>query len=292
MRGLKISEGITTRETASFKQYLREVATIELFETADEEAECATRAARGDVKAINELVRRNLRFVISVSKQYVKSNVTLEDLVNEGNIGLIEAANKFDPTQGNKFISYAVWYIRKEILRFLYLNERQVRVPNNKLNGVASLKKIVHNLEQKLGRNVFINDILESDEGSKLTAAEIVGLYDIADGHAHSIDTPINEDGSTLHEIMGSTEFKPNDYALTNQEEHARLEQLLDTLDDTSVKVLKMYFGIGYHYEMNLLDIGDEIGVSRERVRQIKQAAINKLVKRARGLGFNELKLG
>lgn len=295
MRALKISEAITTRESETFKQYLREVANIELFESADAEAECATKAARGCKKSIDELVNRNLRFVISVAKQYVRPNTTLEDLVNEGNIGLMYAATKFDPTQGNKFISYAVWHIRKEILRALYNNERQIRVPNNKLNGLNNLNKIVHELEQKLGRSVHMNDILASTDDvvlkDKLSKEDIIGLMEVSAGHATSIDNPINEDGSTLHELMPSTAFAPTDYGMTHNEEHARLNQLIDTLDDTGARVLRMFFGIGYDYEYGLLEIGHEFGVSRERIRQIKEASLIKLQKAAKGYGFNELKL-
>lgn len=295
MRALKISEALTSRETQSFKQYLKDVSSIPLFETIEEEVECATKAAKGNQRAIDELVNRNLRFVISVAKQYVRNGITLEDLVNEGNIGLIYAATKFDPTQGTKFISFAVWHIRKEILKFLYTNERQVRVPNNKLTGLNQLNKITHDLEQKLGRIVTINDILDAEDNdlksSRFTKQDILSLMEISEGHASSLDKPINEDGSTICELMSSNEFKPNDYGMTNSEEHARLDQLIDTLDDTGAKVLRMFFGIGYHYEMNLLDIGKEFGVSRERIRQIKEASLIKLQKRAKGLGFNELKL-
>lgn len=289
MRALKITEALTLRETHSFKQYLKEVANIPLFATIEEEVECSHRASKGDQRAINELVNRNLRFVISVAKQYVKSGVTLEDLVNEGNIGLIDAASKYDPTQGTKFISFAVWHIRKEILKFLYTNERQVRVPNNKLTALSHLNKFTHELEQKLGRTATLNDIL--DAGRDVTSEEFASLMEISEGHAHSIDKPINEEGSTLSELMESKDIEPTDYAITKSENYSRLDQLIDTLDDNSAKVLRMFFGIGYHYEMSLLDIGKEFGVSRERIRQIKENSLKKLQKRAEGLDFHELKL-
>lgn len=296
MRTFRISESITTKETNSFKQYLKEVSNIDLFETADIEAECAIRAANGCEKSINELISRNLRFVISVAKQYVKPNVTLEDLVNEGNVGLMYAATKFDPTQGNKFISYAVWHIRKEILKFLYTNERQVRVPNNKLNDLNNMNKIIHNLEQKLGRTVYVNDILESNDdiimSNKLSRSEIISLMDVGNGHAHSIDKPINDDGSTIHDLLPSNTFGDNDENLVKGEDINRIHQLIDTLDDTAAKILKMSFGIGYHYEMGLLEISEEFGLSRERIRQIKEASLTKLRKRAMGYDFNELNLG
>ena len=289
MRGLKISEVITTRETESFKKYLRDVSNIDLFESPEVEAECAHRAINGDLDAQDELVMRNLRFVISVAKQYIKPNVTLEDLVNEGNIGLMEAATKFDPSQGTKFITYAVWYIRKDILKYLYINERQVRVPNNKLNDLNSLRKVVSEMEQTLSRPISMYDVLGTDGSNSITDKELITLIEVSNGHAQSIDTPINEDGSTMVELMESSEFEDNDFNLTNGESYKRLDQLLGTLDKNSATMLRMYYGIGYHYRMNLLEIGDIFNLSRERVRQIKDATLLKLNETAKGYDFNEL---
>jgi len=289
MRALKINEVITTRETESFKKYLKDVSKIDLFDSPEVEAECAYRAINGDLNAQDELVMRNLRFVISVAKQYVKPNVTLEDLVNEGNIGLMEAATKFDPTQGTKFITYAVWYIRKDILKYLYMNERQVRVPNNKLNDLNSLRKVVSEMEQTLSRPISMYDVLDSDTNNGITDKELITLIEVSNGHAQSIDTPINEDGSTMVELMKSDDFEANDFNMTNGESYRRLDQLLNTLDKNSATMLRMYYGIGYHYRMNLLEIGDIFNLSRERVRQIKDATLLKLNETAKGYDFNEL---
>lgn len=287
MRALKITEGLTLRETESFKKYLKEVSNIPLFETIEDEVECSIKASEGDEKAFNELVSRNLRFVISVAKQYVRNNVTLEDLVNEGNIGLLYAATKYDPTKGTKFISFAVWHIRKEILRYLSINERQVRIPNNKLTALNHLNKFKHDLEQKLGRTATLNDIL--DAGSDMSIEEIDSLFEISEGHTHSMDKPINEDGTTLLDVTPMNNIETTDHEILVSENISRLKQLIDTLDDKSAKVLRMSFGIGYHYEMSLLEIGEEFNLCRERIRQIRDNALSKLKKRALGLDFNEL---
>ena len=295
MRALKIGDSFTTRESETFKKYLRDVSDIELFDTPQCEAECAERASKGCKKSTDELVRRNLRFVISVAKQYLRAGVKLEDLVNEGNIGLIEAANKFNPTLGNKFISYAVWYIRKDIRGYLYSNERQVRMPINKVNDIHSLKKVIHNLEQKLGRSVDANDIIYSEDdfliNENLSKDDIRTLIGKSYGKSHSIDNPIQEDGSTLHEIMPSNAFKSNDYSIINSESINRLNDLLNTLDSKSVKVIRMYFGIGYEYEMGLFEISEEMNLTRERVRQIKISALNKLKNTAEIYGNNTFTL-
>lgn len=289
MKKITISESITIKESESFKSYLKEVSQIEMFESIDDEFECAEKAVNGDKKALEELIHRNLRFVISVAKQFKTPNTTLEDLVNEGNVGLIEAAKKYDPSKGIKFISYAVWWIRKEIMSYIYNNDRHVRIPNNKAISLNNLKSSISELEQRLGREVSTVDILDNVDG--MTFGEIDSLLGDTNGRAFSIDKPINDDGNSMHDLIPSNEFSSTDGDMIFQEETDRFDSLLNVLDPKSKEIIKMYYGIGYLCPKNLNEIGEVMGVSRERIRQVKKTSIEKLRKVAKTRGILEFQL-
>lgn len=296
MRALKITESITTRESESFMRYLKEVSSIELFKTVDDETECGVKAYNGCKASVDELIKRNLRFVISVAKQYTKGDVLLEDLVNEGNVGLIYSANTFDPTKGNKFISYAVWHIRKEILKYLYTTDRLVRIPNNKLTGLSAMNRVVTQLEQKLGRTVTINDILYSDVNEELlegkyTKEDIVSLMEVSNSSPQSFDTPTTDEGSSIQDVMVGDVFGPSDQSIISDDENFIFNELINATGKLNSKILRMFFGIGYLTPMSLADIGKEVGLSGERVRQIKESSLNHLNELVKKYEINDLNL-
>ena len=290
MRVIKIGDGYTIKETESSKQYLKDVSKIPLFATPEAEFECALKAMNGDEKAIKELATRNLRFVVSVAKQYKTINILLDDLINEGNIGLIEAATKFDPTHGNKFISYAVWYIRKDIMKYIYTHERLVRVPFNKLNALNMVNGEISATEQAEGRDVNINEVSDRPKLEGFTTADLNNLLELNVGNTTSMDKPLGDkDTSTLSDVLESTYFGETDAKLLVDDQLHRLELLLDMIDFKSSYVLKMYYGVGCHYQMKLKEIGEVLGISRERVRQIKEKALKDLAKLGNALEFNEM---
>lgn len=286
MRKTKITESITVRQSESFKKYLTDISNIKMFETPQDEADCAELARSGDKRAFDELVRRNLRFVVSIAKQYSGNKLSLEDLVNEGNLGLIEAAKRFDPTKGNKFISHAVWWIRKEIMDYISTNKRQVRVPNNKLSAISRLNGKINAIEQELGRPAYSNDIMGQVDGLKI--GEVNSLLELSNSTISSMDKPINENGSTIHDITPSNDYTVDDFDIVKSEQNDNLNKLLNSVDEKSVKILKMYFGVDCDYAMNLNDIGKKMGISRERVRQIKESALIKLSKSGHNMGIEE----
>jgi RNA polymerase primary sigma factor len=289
MRQFKITEKITGRESEAFKAYLRDVSRIDQFPTPEAEAECAKKAFDGDEDAIAELVNRNLRFVISVAKHYHNGGTSLEDLVNEGNCGLLEAARRFDPTAGNKFISYAVWYIRKDIMQYLTKSSRQVKLPVNKINKMTDFNNKINALQQELGREVDIEDLLENIEG--YTPTSIIDMFEIKNTSTTSMDAPFKTEegaGNTLHDILESDDYLPTDHLVANDTNHDTLEFVLSTLDERAKKIIKLYFGFDDGKPMNLNEIGDEVGLSREGVRLIKDKSLRILRVRARKLGIKE----
>jgi RNA polymerase primary sigma factor len=291
MRGFKIQEGITTRETDSFKAYLRDVSTIEMFSSSDAELECAYRASEGDEAAIDELVRRNLRFVISVAKQYVNSDVSLEDLVNQGNLGLFEAATRFDPTSGNKFISYAVWYIRKEIMYFLTKHGRQIRIPSNRVTSMHKFGNAIVRLEQTLGRRVELVDLKADDYlNEHFTTDEIELMFNIKNMSVNSMDGNIGSDGDsvTYHDLLESSFFKPTDHLISESSSTTLINDLLSCLDDREKKVVELYHGIGCETSMKLNEISEIYGITREGIRQIRDKAIKKVRNQARLRGIKQ----
>jgi RNA polymerase primary sigma factor len=290
MRQFKVTQRITGRESNAFKAYLKEISQIDIFETPEKEAECAYRAFEGDEDAINELVNRNLRFVVSVAKNYyTNSNVTLEDLVNEGNIGLLSAAKKFNPSSGNKFISYAVWHIRKHIMEYLTNSSRTIRIPANKVNALNSLNKKMDVLTQSLSRSVELADLLNNIDG--MDNNEIESLVNINNISMQSFDKKltIDNDSGTLLDVIESHEFEPTDLAMEQNQNTLVLNSLINKARPVERQVLRLYFGIGLEYGLNLHEIGSELGISRERVRQIKENGLKRLRIYSREMGINEL---
>jgi RNA polymerase primary sigma factor len=292
MKQLVITNRRTNREIHSFNQYLKDIAEIEVF-TPQEEAICAEKASHGDKQAVDELVRRNLRFVVSVAKQYATAQNPLEDLVNEGNIGLIIAAKKFKPEMGFKFISYAVWWVRKIIMEHLSKHGRLVRLPANKINSLSKLDKQINQLEQKLGRNVSIHEIIEefgsefglsNKQTPKKISDEYILLDMLNDFTMDSLDRDINGDegnGTTLAEtISDDSMFKSADNGLLNEDIKKQLNEVLDTLKPRDKHVMIGLFGLDGNLPRTLNDIGDEIGVTREMVRQIRQKSLGLLKKK------------
>jgi len=288
MKQLVINKRLTNRDVTSFKQYLKDISNIDML-THEEEKALTQKTCLGDRKAIDELVEKNLRFVVSVAKQYTSNNNSLEDLVNEGNIGLIIAAEKFQPEMGHRFISYAVWWVRKIILEYLTKNSRLVRLPANKLNSLSKLEKKIHTLEQKLGRRVEINDLFGDDE---LTEAFNDSLYDetlsddynllvMLSNNIDSMDREINNDegnGVSLGDLMSSDEiFKGSDYELNKTERNEQILSLLDTLKPREKLVMIALFGLDGEFPRTLKDIGDELNITREMVRQIRNKSLEKM---------------
>lgn len=291
MKQFVITSKVTNRENQSFNQYLKDISEIEVF-SSKEEVICAEKASRGDKKAIDELVRRNLRFVVSVAKQYATTQNPLEDLVNEGNIGLIIAAEKFKPEMGFKFISYAVWWVRKIIMEHLSKHGRLVRLPANKINSLSKLDKQINELEQKLGRNVCIQEIIEefggdTDFDGKSTQKKFKNEYMLLDTlndySMDSLDRDISGDdkGTTLAEtISDDSMFKSADNELLTEDVRKQLNEVLDILKPRDRLVMVGLYGLDGCIPRTLNDIGDEIGVTREMVRQIRQKSLAILKKK------------
>ncbi|WP_329905409.1 RNA polymerase sigma factor RpoD/SigA [Porphyromonas pogonae] len=273
MRQLKISKSITNRESASLDKYLQEIGREELI-TVEEEVELAQAIKRGDRRALEKLTRANLRFVVSVAKQYQNQGLSLPDLINEGNLGLIKAAEKFDETRGFKFISYAVWWIRQSILQALAEQSRIVRLP---LNQVGTLNKITKALQK-----------FEQENERRPSSAELAKELDIAEdkisdtlkvsGRHISVDAPFVEgEDNSLLDVLVNDDAPNADRSLINESLATEIERVLGTLSDREAEIVKLFFGIGGCQEMTLEEIGDKFGLTRERVRQIKEKAIRRL---------------
>ena len=273
MRQLKITKQVTNRETASLDKYLQEIGKVDLI-TAEEEVELAQRVKQGDQLALEKLTKANLRFVVSVAKQYQKQGLTLPDLINEGNLGLIKAAQRFDETRGFKFISYAVWWIRQSILQALAEQSRIVRLPLNKIGSINKINKTYAFLEQSHERppsaeeianelDMTINDVKESMKNS---------------GRHVSMDAPLVEgEDSNLYDVLRSGESPNPDKELIHESLRTEIERALETLTPREADVIKLYFGLGNHHPMTLEEIGETFDLTRERVRQIKEKAIRRL---------------
>jgi RNA polymerase primary sigma factor len=275
-RGIKITERITNSNSEAFKKYLSDVSNISVFDTPDDEVKCAEKAVAGDEDALHELVYRNLRFVISVAKQYQRPGVYLEDLVNEGNLGLLHAAKKFDPKTGNKFISYAVWWVRAYIQSHIGNNSRAIRIPINKNVTLSTFKNRVDGVRQIIGREPTEEDLL--DYITDMTEKEILEMISISSLSVSSMDKKLNDDdGGTFHDILTTDAFEPTDSIVNKDDSTKQLERLLTFLKERDKQVLKLYFGFGVPYSMNLHEIADEIGMSREGVRQIRDKSLRRL---------------
>lgn len=273
MRQLKITKQVTNRETASLDKYLQEIGKVDLI-TADEEVELAQRIKAGDQIALEKLTKANLRFVVSVAKQYQNQGLTLPDLINEGNLGLIKAAQRFDETRGFKFISYAVWWIRQSILQALAEQSRIVRLPLNKIGSINKINKTFAFLEQSHERppsaeeiakelDMTINDVKESMKNS---------------GRHVSMDAPLVEgEDSNLYDVLRSGESPNPDKDLLHESLRTEIERALETLTPREADVIRLYFGLGNQHPMTLEEIGETFDLTRERVRQIKEKAIRRL---------------
>ena len=274
MRQLKITKQVTNRETASLDKYLQEIGRVDLI-TAQEEVELAQRIKAGDEVALEKLVKANLRFVVSFSKQYQNQGLTLPDLINEGNLGLIKAAQRFDETRGFKFISYAVWWIRQSILQALAEQSRIVRLPLNKIGSINKINKAFSSLEQTYGRPPTVQEIAEELE---ITENEVKQSMENAGRHL-SMDAPLkDEDGSSnMYEVMESNSNPKPDRELMNESLRKEIERSLTTLTVREADVVRLYFGLSGAHPMTLEEIGERFDLTRERVRQIKEKAIRRL---------------
>ena len=274
MRQLKITKSITNRESQSLEKYLQEIGKVELI-SPEEEVKLAVRIKQGDQKALDKLTKANLRFVVSVAKQYQNQGLTLPDLINEGNLGLIKAAQRFDETRGFKFISYAVWWIRQSILQSLAEQSRIVRLPLNKVGLTNRIQKAYSQLEQEFEREPSAEELAEMLE---LDIEEVSSTLGIGGRHI-SMDTPLSEgEDNTLIDVMEN----PNaERAELNMEHTESLKQEIDrslqSLTERQKEVICFFFGIGVDHPMSLEDIGERFNLTRERVRQIKDKAITKL---------------
>lgn len=277
MRQLKITKSITNRESASLDKYLQEIGREELI-TVEEEVELAQRIRKGDAEALEKLTKANLRFVVSVAKQYQNQGLTLPDLINEGNLGLIKAAEKFDETRGFKFISYAVWWIRQSILQALAEQSRIVRLPLNQVGSLNKINKAFAAFEQEHERTPSPEELARLLDLPKEKVSDTLRVS----GRHVSVDAPFaeGEDNSLLDVLVNSD--SPNaDKSLINESLCVEIERALSTLTDRERDIIKYFFGIG-NAEMTLEEIGDEFGLTRERVRQIKEKAIRRLRNGAR----------
>lgn len=273
MRQLKITKQVTNRETASLDKYLQEIGKVELI-TADEEVELAQRIKAGDQRALEKLTKSNLRFVVSVAKQYQNQGLTLPDLINEGNLGLIKAARRFDETRGFKFISYAVWWIRQSILQALAEQSRIVRLPLNKIGSINKINKMYAFLEQENEREPSPEEIAQRLEMSVNEVKESLKNS----GRHVSMDAPLVEgEDSNLYDVLRSGESPNPDRALVQESLRIEIERALETLTPREADVVRLYFGLGDYQPMTLEEIGETFDLTRERVRQIKEKAIRRL---------------
>jgi RNA polymerase primary sigma factor len=273
MRQLKISKQITNRESQSLDKYLQEIGKVDLL-TPDEEVELAKRIREGDQLALEKLTKANLRFVVSVAKQYQNQGLSLGDLINEGNLGLIKAAQRFDETRGFKFISYAVWWIRQSILQALAEQSRIVRLPLNRVGSLNKISKTFSELEQKFEREPSPEELAEVLE---VSTSEVVDTMKISGRHV-SVDAPFvqGEENSLLDVLENETEESP-DQVLLFESLRKEVQRALSTLTQREADVVTYYFGLMGEQAMTLEEIGEKFNLTRERVRQIKEKAIRRL---------------
>lgn len=275
MRQLKIQKQITNRESQSLDKYLQEIGKVPLL-SVDEEAELARRIRQGDEEALEKLVKANLRFVVSVAKQYQNQGLPLTDLISEGNLGLIKAAKRFDETRGFKFISYAVWWIRQSILQALAEQSRIVRLPLNRVGALNKINKVFARLEQEYEREPSPEEIAEAMQGT-LTPEEIAEIMRQSGRHV-SLDSPIAPGEETRFiDVLENPDLPQPDQVLMYESLRQEISKALATLEDREAQILRMHFGIDQRYPMTLDEIAEKLGLTRERVRQIKEKAIRKL---------------
>ena len=275
MRQLKISKQVTNRETASLDKYLQEIGKVDLI-TADEEVELARKIRAGDQSALEKLTKANLRFVVSVSKQYQNQGLSLPDLINEGNLGLIKAAQRFDETRGFKFISYAVWWIRQSILQALAEQSRIVRLPLNKIGSINKINKTFSKLEQEFEREPSAAEIATMLE---ITESEVKESMKNTGRHV-SMDAPLttgDDNAGSMYDVMQAEDSPSPENGLLNESLRREIERALHTLTSREADVVRLYFGLSGEHAMTLEEIGEKFDLTRERVRQIKEKAIRRL---------------
>ena len=273
MRQLKITKQVTNRETASLDKYLHEIGKVELI-SAEEEVELAQRIKQGDKIALEKLTKANLRFVVSVAKQYQNQGLSLPDLINEGNLGLIKAAQRFDETRGFKFISYAVWWIRQSILQALAEQSRIVRLPLNKIGSINKINKTYAKLEQEFEREPNAEEIAEVLE---ITEQEVKESMKNAGRHI-SMDAPlIQDEDNTMYDVLKSEEAATPETELLYESLRKEIDRAISTLTQREQDVVRLYFGLNGSHPMTLEEIGEKFDLTRERVRQIKEKAIRRL---------------
>lgn len=274
MRQLKITQKITNRETQSLDKYLSEIAKVDLI-TAEEEVALAKRIKKGDVAALDKLVKANLRFVVSVAKQYQSSGMALGDLINEGNLGLIKAASRFDETRGFKFISYAVWWIRQSILQALAEQARIVRLPLNRVSSLNKMNSTLSDLEQLYQREPTNEELAKVME----TTPEEIEQLKNQRGRKMSMDAPIGNDADagTLLDLMPDQDAENPDATLMRNSLSTEIKNALSTLSEKEAQVLSLYYGLSGGHAISLEEIGAQFDLTRERVRQIKEKATRKL---------------
>ena len=272
MRQLKISKSFTNRESASLDKYLQEIGHEELL-SVDEEVELAQKIKKGDRQALERLTRANLRFVVSVAKQYQNQGLSLPDLINEGNVGLIKAAEKFDETRGFKFISYAVWWIRQSILQAIAEQSRIVRLPLNQVGSVNKINRELNKFEQEHERRPSVDEIADRID---LPEDKIEEAMKANNRHV-SMDAPfVDGEDNSLLDVLADNNMPMADKALVQESLRKEIDRAIELLNDREQKVVRAFFGIGSP-EMTLEEIGDKYNLTRERVRQIKEKAIRRL---------------
>ncbi len=270
---MKITKQFTNRESQSLDKYLQEIGKVDLL-TADEEIDLAKKIKKGDQKALEKLVKANLRFVVSVAKQYQNQGLTLGDLINEGNLGLIKAAKRFDETRGFKFISYAVWWIRQSILQALAEQSRIVRLPLNRVGALNKIGRAYSNLEQEFEREPSANELAKELE---MDITEISDTLKLSGRHI-SMDAPFSQgEENRLIDVLENDEEPSPDYSLMSESLRDEITRALLTLSEREAEVIKLYFGLGTEHSMTLEEIGEKFNLTRERVRQIKEKAIRRL---------------
>lgn len=270
---MKITKQFTNREAQSLDKYLQEIGKVSLL-TAEDEIELAIKIKQGDPEALEKLTRANLRFVVSVAKQYQNQGLSLGDLINEGNLGLIKAARRFDETRGFKFISYAVWWIRQSILQALAEQSRIVRLPLNRVGVLNRIGKAYRNLEQEFEREPSAEEIANELE---MDVHDISETLQVSGKHL-SFDAPFTQDEEgRLLDVLESEELPAPDTSLMSESLHAEIEKALSKLSDHEAEVIKLYFGLSNEQPMTLEEIGDRFNLTRERIRQIKEKAIRRL---------------
>ena len=273
MRQLKITKSITNRDSASLDKYLTEISRLPLI-TIEEETILAQKIREGDEAALEKLTTANLRFVVSVAKQYQNQGLSLSDLINEGNLGLIKAAKRFDETRGFKFISYAVWWIRQAILQSLAEQARIVRLPVNKIGSINRINRAFSRLEQEYEREPSLHEIAEMLEMFPEDVKDALKT----NGRTVSMDAPISsEEDNNMYDVLQSNDTPSPDRNLINESLAYEIERALNTLSSRESKVLKLYFGLGMKHPFTLEEIGEELNLTRERVRQIKEKAIKRI---------------